>query len=562
MRIQLSSFEQVIDEKILDRGLKYFKSGAVDDLEELETGRFEAQVRGTENYTVRLRISGNVITEFACTCPYDLGPVCKHVAAVIFHLKQDELGLKASKRKAAKPPAKRKTIADQVNAVLEKADRADIDRFIAAQCAEDRSFRNAFLAEFAQLGEGQSKAAYAKQLRGVLSGTDHWSMARPLSAVADKLLQRARKHITDGRQETALLIVTAVAEELVKALQSVDDSGGHMSHFIGEAFVLLNDIAGSSEELRKAVVDHCLTAHEKEVYEGWDWHITVLEIATAHARGDAEIKRLRALLEGDQLDGYEIERGIELTMRLLERTENPGAAEDFMNEHLHFPRLRKAAVAQAIARADFQRATKLTLEAIAQEEARNAPRALGSANYASSWIRQLLDIALAQGDRARIIEHARTLFLFSINRDREPFFTLLKSHVPVEQWPAFTDALIKEIKTRTRHYDHEHLALVLVREERWGELVRELAGTPHLARIEQYEKLLAKDHTAEVADLYIAAIRYDMTSAGGRGRYQQATRAIRRIIKLGQREKAEALISELREKYPQRMALLEELQKV
>ena len=104
--------------------------------------------------------------------------------------------------------------------------------------------------------------------------------------------------------------------------------------------------------------------------------------------------------------------------------------------------------------------------------------------------------------------------------------------------------------------------MVLVREERWSELLRELAGSPHLARIEHYEKLLAKDHAAEVADLYIAAIRHDMTSAGGRGRYQQATRAIRRIIKLGQRAKAEALIAELREKYPQRTALMEELNKV
>ncbi len=562
MRIPLSTFEQVIDEKILDRGLKYFKSGAIDEVEELETGQFEAQVRGTENYTVRLRISGNAITEYECTCPYDLGPVCKHLVAVIFHLKQDELGLKATKRRSAKPPAKRKTIADQVGAVLEKADRADIDRFIAAQCAEDRSFRNAFLAEFAQLGEGPNKAAYAKQLKSVLSGTEHWSMARPMSAVADKLLQRARKHIADARPGVALLIVTAVAEELVQAFQSVDDSSGHMSHFIREAFVLLNDIAASDQEQRKAVVDYCLTAHEKQVYEGWDWHITVLEIATLHAQGIAEIKRLRALLEGDQLSGYGIERGIELTMRLLERTESPAVAEAFMTEHLHFPRLRRAAITKAVEQRNFERATKLTMEAIAQEEARDTPRALGSANYASSWTQQLLDIAIAQSDRTRIVEHARTLFLFSINMDREPFYALLKSHVPAKEWPAFTDALIKDIKTKTRYYDHEHLAMVIVREERWGELLKELAGSLHLGRIEHYEKLLTKDHAEEVADLYITAIRHDMTSAGGRNRYQQAARYIRRIIKLGQREKAEMLIAELREKYPQRLALMEELQKI
>ena len=86
MKISLNEFEQLIDETILKRGLSYFKGGAITDFAELSNGEYEAIVSGTEEYTVQLEISNNIITKHNCDCPYDMGPVCKHVVAVIFHL--------------------------------------------------------------------------------------------------------------------------------------------------------------------------------------------------------------------------------------------------------------------------------------------------------------------------------------------------------------------------------------------------------------------------------------------------------------------------------------------
>ncbi len=107
MKIPLNEFEQLIDEKILKRGLSYFKSGAITDFLEISNGEYEAIVFGTEEYTVQLKISNNTIVEHNCDCPYDMGPVCKHVVAVIFHLQQDEFemnnpSLPKSKKKKTK----------------------------------------------------------------------------------------------------------------------------------------------------------------------------------------------------------------------------------------------------------------------------------------------------------------------------------------------------------------------------------------------------------------------------------------------------------------------------
>ena len=99
MQIPLDQFEQIIDEKMLKRGLTYFKKGLVHEPEEISPNTYEAVVEGTEDYTVRLTVENDVVTDYSCNCSYDLGPVCKHVAAVILSLQEEELSLT---KKAAK----------------------------------------------------------------------------------------------------------------------------------------------------------------------------------------------------------------------------------------------------------------------------------------------------------------------------------------------------------------------------------------------------------------------------------------------------------------------------
>lgn len=114
MQIPLNQFEQYIDETILERGLTYFKNGHVHEPEEMSPGKYETIVEGTEDYTVQLTINNGIITEYVCDCPYDMGPVCKHVAAVIFYLQQDVLELnkktKGANTDQASKPEKRKTV--------------------------------------------------------------------------------------------------------------------------------------------------------------------------------------------------------------------------------------------------------------------------------------------------------------------------------------------------------------------------------------------------------------------------------------------------------------------
>ena len=172
MQIPLNQFEQYIDETILKRGLQYFKKGLVHEPEEISPGEYEAIVEGTEDYTVQLTLKNGKITEYVCDCPYDYGSVCKHVAAVIFYLQQDELELnnktKRVKTKQTAEPVKQMTVAQQVDELLKKATHDELKQFVREKAATNPPFRNIFLSSFAQHNSGESKELYEKQVKSIL----------------------------------------------------------------------------------------------------------------------------------------------------------------------------------------------------------------------------------------------------------------------------------------------------------------------------------------------------------------------------------------------------------
>jgi len=142
MNIPLNEFEQIIDETILKRGLSYFKNDFVTEFAEISNNEYEANVSGTDEYTVRLKIKNDVIVEHNCDCPYDMGPVCKHIVASIFYLKQDELNFNNQQNFSSPIKKKHKTVAQQLKEILNKVSHSELKEFIREQSNIDKQFRN------------------------------------------------------------------------------------------------------------------------------------------------------------------------------------------------------------------------------------------------------------------------------------------------------------------------------------------------------------------------------------------------------------------------------------
>lgn len=576
MQIPLDQFEQVIDEKILKRGLSYYKKGLVQQLDEVSPNTYDAVVEGTEDYTVQLTVKNKVVTEYVCDCPYDQGPVCKHVAAVIFKLQEDQLQLNQkqtkTKSKATSKTAtgkKRKTIAEQINEMLTKASKEELVALIQEEASSNTAFRNRIMMALEQYNDNISKDFYANQMKAILKsakgryGFVDWQSARVMGRSIEQMLNAAYNAYEHDNYQNALLVSFSAMEVLIPALNEIDDSSGVLTDCITMAYDMLRDMGTEvgSESIRKEIFDFCFNHLEKHTFRGWDWHVDSMWLAMAVARTQKEYDSLLSLVEQEQdhePKGYSEEfeqRQLQLIKyRILERTRGDEAANAYLKQKLDNPELRKVAINNAINQKDYDSAIKLAMDGV-KKDMKQYP------GLANEWYDWLLTIALAQNDTPKIIEYARYLLIDNF-QPQQDYYQILKQHVKPDQWTEFVDQLIHDIEAKSRGYHTDLVAKILIKEARWDQLWDLVCGLPFLQSVEYYESYFTKRQPDKLAELYAKRILDYMSHNMGRDHYQTACRYIRKIIKLGERQVANDLIDTLRKTYPQRRALLEELNKV
>lgn len=570
MEIPLSHFEEYIDEPILKRGLSYFKKGFVHEPEEIRPGDYEAVVEGSEDYTVKLSIKNRVITEHSCDCPYDMGPVCKHVAAVIFYLEQEELGLtqstkKGSSKKAkasSSKPTKRKTIAQQVDDLLGKVTHDELILFVRELAAKDSLFRDLLLASFAQYNPNESKALYAKQVKTLIKvargkyGFLDSSGAEYVSNELSSMLGLANHYIRKANHKSAFFICTAIMDELISALEYADDMDGNLTETIYDAFDTLATIAQEDppEEVRKLILKYCLTSFSKRSFSGWDWHLNFLRLAAYTLSTDSEMeelfKRIAAIPKSSE---YEVKKAQEIQYDVLLKRKGESVAQRYLEQNIYNPSFRARAIQDALDQKDYEKATALANDGIDQSS--------GYPGLIIDWYDWLLKIAESQNDTERIILYARYLLLESHNPKRD-YYQILKEIVPPEEWTNFVEAIVQEAMERKPYYRTDLVASIFIREEWWSRLLDLVKKEYTLDQLAKYEKLLAQHFPSELADLYAERIIRYVENHVGRSHYRTACKYIRRMIKLGAREKADEVISQLRQTHYRKKALMEELDNV
>ncbi|MBX2842185.1 MAG: hypothetical protein KTR26_10455, partial [Flammeovirgaceae bacterium] len=377
MQIPIDEFEQYIDETILKRGLSYFEKGNIQEVEEIGDGEIEALVEGTETYTVRLKLKKGVITRYDCDCPYDMGPVCKHVVGVIFYLQKSKLNLdEPSKIKRLSEPKKKgksKSIKTQLKEILEKASHEELKQFLMDNVLPNPSLRNLLLTSFPQYNQGKSKEHHLTQIKSILrseSGRDKfidWSAARRVGIAIGNLLDSADQQIKLQKYTQGIYIYTAIMEQLTEALQYSDDSNGDIGGNIDYAYQMLLDLTKNGnipEKIRDLLFNYSSKAFKDRTFEGWDWHINMLKMAVFLSKTKAEFELVFSHLEKKQQYQYEQEQIEILKYELLIKTDGEKVADEYLEKHLENPVLRKQVINKAIEKKDFRKAIQDTLNGI------------------------------------------------------------------------------------------------------------------------------------------------------------------------------------------------------
>lgn len=564
MEIQLDRFEEQINEVILQRGLNYFRKGYVTDVEEIGYGDYEATVEGSDLYTVHLHIEKGIVTEYDCDCPYDQGPVCKHIAAVLFYLQQDVLHLEEDHptKKTTKPSEM-----EQVDKILHLLPHEELKAFVRDYCKKDKQVRGQFLFSYMDLCVEQ-KELYSQQIQALIkSYSDRYGFieyrdAANLGRSVCGLLDEAADWPQRGKTAQAIYLAEATIEKMADVINNTDDSSGEIGGCISTATQMLADLAESGlvSPLREELFQWAIKQSKSKTLQGWDWHFEVIRIAIDLIQSPQEKEQLLRILKKIQTcdeNSWNYQQILNLRLQIIRKTENEEAAIHFMEANLSNPTFRKLLIEKALSEKNYPQVEKLANEGIKQDE-KSKP------GLAADWKNYLLTMYLQTGDKEQIIRLARYFLLqyYSRHQPRQYYYDLLKSLISEEQWAAYVDGIIAEICQENKYGAFQPVAEIYIREKQWDKLLAWIRQYPDFYRIEQTEPYLKEMYPQELAALYRDTILKYLESNTGREHYQKCCQYIRRMIKLGARPMATELITQLQTQYRNRRALLEELSKV
>lgn len=568
MEIQLDRFEEQIDEVILQRGLNYFRKGYVTDVEEIGYGDYEATVEGSDLYTVHLHIEKGIVTEYDCDCPYDQGPVCKHIVAVLFYLQQDVLHLEEDHpTKKTTKKAKKPSEMEQVDKILHLLPHEELKAFVRDYCKKDKQVRGQFLFSYMDLCVEQ-KELYSQQIQALIKsysgryGFIEYRDAANLGRSVCGLLDEAADWPQRGKTAQAIYLAEATIEKMADDINNTDDSSGEIGGCISTATQMLADLAesGLASPFREELYQWAIKQSKSKTLQGWDWHFEVIRIAIDLIQSPQEKEQLLSILGEIQSydeDDWNYRQILNLRLQIIRKTENEEAAIHFMEANLSNPTFRKLLIEKALSEKNYPQVEKLANEGIKQDE-KSKP------GLAADWKNYLLTMYLQTGDKEQIIRLARYFLLqyYSRHQPRQYYYDLLKSLISEEQWAAYVDGIIAEICQENKYGAFQPVAEIYIREKQWDKLLAWIRQYPVFYHIEQTEPYLKEMYPQELAALYRDTILKYLESNTGREHYQKCCQYIRRMIKLGARPMATELITQLQTQYRNRRALLEELSKV
>ena len=559
MAFSLNNFEEQIDGKILERGKDYYERAMVDRSLELEKGKYECKVLGTRSYKVIIALDNKKIVDYKCNCPFDMGPICKHVVASLFHLR-DTLDKAINLDAPIKQyhPAE-KPLVERMESILQQIPHHELKDFVIQKALYDDIFRNVFLSSFAHLNDQESRKMYADQVDAILvaasdrDGYINWSNIYDVNLQVGNLIGEASKQLYKKNYQTAFWITTVVMEKMTEALQFSDDDGG-IYECVADALDLFRSMAqmemDKAGKWREEILKYCMDAYNRKIYAEWETHFEMLEIAADMVKEEEEIQHIFSLLDRPQDSIYDIEEAQVLKYRLLKRLRGEKVAKDYLEQHMENSRLRDLAINMAMEAKDFEKAKKIVLDDLQEEEE--------GRRFSKKWYDRLLGIAQAEEDKEDIVKYARSLYINSYHHNKK-YYELLKEHVKKEEWKSFLNNLINEIKERA---GDSFLADIYREEEYWDELMQLIKNSQRMDFFISFERYLPERFSEEVIILYAMYIVKYMENNLGRKYYRTVCHHLERMMELGGHKEAQQTIAILKEQYPSRRALMEELEKV
>jgi len=535
------------DKKVLARGKAVYADGCIESLTLSPSGKFTAEVAGSEGdtYAAYIKVKSSAVQDFGCDCPYDWGDVCKHLVAMALAIQNGEFEQpqpKVSKQKE-----------QNLDELLQKVDPDKLRKFILRYAENDAKFRSELRFAFGQPDMALVMEETKTQVKAIMTRRIHYGHIewRDCDAICDDfedILDKTGERLAQGHVLTAFSVAMFVLLKCVRMASIADSSSGALTMAIGHALEIIEQACAAARTPadQKQIYDTCVKEARNKVFEGWDdWNYTFLRSA-AHFVNAGNAKKMYDTLDflfARQKYPEYAQADDRLTrLEVIKHLEGESAYDAYVDANLDVREIRKIAVTHAIEKKDYPRAEQLCLAYL--EEKEKSPY-----QWTKEWYGLLYDI-YTKTDRQRQMELAEKLLL---KEHDLTFYDALKD-LHGAGWPEEYPMLRERCAQRLPPGDYMQ---ILRAENEAALLLEEVRKNQRY--IFAYGTWLAGHFPTEAYCIFWDEIKAQAEQANGRGDYRKVCGNLKMLAEAGGREDADALIELLRQRNPRRPALLEEL---
>ena len=563
--MQLSTLELWVDSVILDRALGY--QSKVQDLEQTEAEFWQASVSGTYLYDVEIQLSGDQVSGWLCSCPYD-GDMCKHVLATLLNIRQLQLTNSViegtvSQTTTSQEKVKKPNKTQQLDELLASLSHEQLSHYIRTLLNKNRNLLNQFLLRYPKVNKIDDKKIvehYSKLFNKIFASyADHDFIDYYAADNFFKDIEELFDNVNQSTMEvnTQLVVYLELSKYLLNSIEKVDDSNGQVSELAKKLTDFVTHLGSKLQNNDVDLFNKLLKTQFDEDYMNYSFNEIFRPLLRQWSTKQLALRPLylQALDKAfkGRYETWQIKIVILDKFNFLLAWGEHNSAEQFAKDYLYIDEIREYFVCNAILQKKFTKAKELLNAALEKTKFNNNE---------SLWRNYLMDIAYLEKDVPAI----RTGLVYKITHEYEiaSHYQKLKETYPADEWQA---AYAKLMQVLLSH--DERRAIILNIEAQWAELYKLIQTALQQnamqgeALFKRYLPMLDKHYPDKVVTQYADLISKLLATKAERRVYEKVAAELR-VLGLLTYGKAmqQQLLTQFRFQYKNRPALLQVLKQI
>lgn len=363
-----------------------------------------------------------------------------------------------------------------------------------------------------------------------------------------------------GNYKEVLEVSVYILVSGVKLASYADSSSGMLTDVVMRSFELIGKyterISTQDKQIRDEAVAFIIKESKKKVFDGWiEWRYELLKcgICLCDEKNVNKMEKiLDVFLESAEQDYcFEYQKQENQTIRYLLHRELQGkeAVKDELYKNINIRELRILAINDALEEKDYEEAARLCINEAVKEEGWHY-----RSNDPEDWNNILFHIYEESGNIDKQIVQAKKILFFG----NGSFWDVLKEIYSKKGiWEMQKAQLLEELKNSRKTICYRG---ILVKENEKRRLLNDLTENPF--DIFYYGQFLVKDYPEQIYALCVNDIKKSCAQAADRRMYRKVCKCIKQLIEWNGRDYARELITELKQTYLRKPALIDELEKV